>query len=44
MGKVLHIERPEIEGERKLKPLELNSFRVGHRHTVITPDRLRKIK
>lgn len=44
MEKVLHIERPEIEGARKLKPLELNAFRVGHRHTVITPDRLRKIK
>ena len=44
MERPLHIERVELKDARKLKPLELNAFKVGHRHTVLTPDRLRKIK
>lgn len=42
MKRPVNIRRPELKDARSLSALELNSFRFDVKHTVLTPDLLRK--
>ena len=40
MTRIKTIPRPEIEGARKLGPLDLNRYHFSDKRTVLTPARL----
>ena len=41
--KIVKIEVPELKSARRLTMMELNKYKTDMRHTVITPELLKKM-
>ena len=43
MNKIKEIPHPDFKSAIKLTPLQLNAFRCQKKHTLLTPERLKRI-